>query len=303
MENKLTEPWIGLYLPDDLYLALQRALRFTKFLGRRFQILSFYFSWGSGRRPNLSGIQEVLNSGLIPLITWEPWHWPYELADADRPEGQSDFSLKNLLKGMYDDYIWNWALDLKGISVPLFFRPMHEMNGNWYPWCGKVNGNRPEEYIEAWSYIRSIFTKAGNNRLIWVWSPYAHSVPDEPGNEIWRYYPGPQEVDWLALDGYNWGTTQKWSRWQSFEEIFVNGYENLSHLSCEKPFMIAEVGCAEKGGNKERWLEEAFAILKKRFSRIKALVWFNVNKECDWRIESSFQSWSAFRRGLTNWVS
>ncbi len=299
----MTAPWIGLYLPGDLYSALQRALRFAKFLGRRFQILSFYFSWGSGRRLNLSGIREVLNSGLIPLITWEPWRRPHELAGGGRPEEQPDFSLKSILNGIYDDYIWNWALDLKGISAPFFFRLMHEMNGNWYPWCGKVNGNRPEEYIETWSYIRSIFTQAGNDRLIWVWSPYVHSVPDEPGNEIWRYYPGPQEVDWLALDGYNWGTSQKWSRWQSFEEVFLSGYENLSCLSSEKPFMIAEVGCAEKGGKKERWIEEAFAIMKRRFLRIRALVWFDVNKECDWRIESSFQSWLTFRRGLTDWAS
>jgi len=304
LENKLIEPWVGLYLPDDIYFAPQRACRYVQSLGKRIQILSFYEAWGSGRKsPDLSGIQGVLNSGFIPMITWEPWHWPQELPEGVRPEEQSDFSLSEILRGRYDDYIQNWALDLKEISGPIFFRPMHEMNGNWYPWCGGVNGNRAEEYIAAWCYIKSIFNEARNDQLMWVWSPYVHSVPSEPGNELRRYYPGLKEVDWLALDGYNWGKTQVWSNWLGFKEIFEEAYEELASLAPEKPMMIAEVGCAEEGGNKGDWIEEAFQILKERFPKIETFVWFNTNKECDWRIESSLQSFRAFRKGLTDWVS
>ena len=274
-----------------------------QFLERKIQVLSFYVPWGSGRkRPDIPGIERVLRNGFIPMITWEPWRWLEELPEGVRPEEQPDFSLSMILKGKYDDYIWNWAHDLKQVSGSIFFRPMHEMNGNWYPWCGKINGNQPEKYIEAWCYIRSIFKESRNNQLIWVWSPYAHSVPDESGNEIWRYYPGPEEVDWLALDGYNWGNTQTWSKWQEFKEIFEEAYEELASLAPEKPMMIAEVGCAEEGGNKGDWIEEAFQILKERFPKIETFVWFNTNKECDWRIESSSQSLQAFRKALTDWV-
>ena len=304
LENKLIEPWVGLYLPDDINLAIQRACRYVQILEKRMQILSFYVAWGSGRRgPDVSGIQGVLNSGFIPLITWEPWRWPHELPEGVCREDQPEFSLAMILNGKYDDYLWNWAHDLKQISGPIFFRPMHEMNGNWYPWCGGVNGNRPEEYIEAWCYIRSIFSKTINDHLIWVWSPYVHSVPAESDNEIWRYYPGLKEVDWVALDGYNWGNTQTWSNWLGFKEIFEEAYEQLASLAPEKPMMIAEVGCAEEGGNKGDWIEEAFQILKESFPKIEALVWFNIKKECDWRIESSLQSFRAFRKGLTDWVS
>jgi beta-mannanase len=204
------------------------------------------------------------------------------------------------LSGRYDDYIRSWALGLREISGPVFFRPMHEMNGNWYPWGGRVNGNRPEKYIEAWSYIRSFFKQVPSDRLVWVWSPYAHSVPDEPDNDIWGYYPGPEEVDWLALDGYNWGDTKKLSRWQSFKDIFGETYEMLIQIAPEKPMMIAEVGCAEEGGNKGEWIEEAFQGLGERFPKIKALVWFNIRKECDWRIESSRDSLSSFRKNRKN---
>ena len=302
MENKLIEPWLGLYLPDKNYWALQRACRYTQLMWKKIQVLSFYIAWGFRRKPDLGEIQSVLNSGFIPLITWEPWYRPQELPGATRPEDQPDFSLSEILSGRYDDYIWNWALDLKQISGPIFFRPMHEMNGNWYPWCGRVNGNKPEEFVEAWCYIKSIFDKIGNDQLIWVWSPHVHSVPNELGNEIRRYYPGPKEVDWVALDGYNWGNTQEWSRWQSFEEIFEKGYDNLTQLAPEKPFMLAEVGCAEEGGDKAKWIERAFRILGDKFPKIKALVWFNIKKECDWRIESSPRSLKAFRENIRNWT-
>jgi len=173
---------------------------------------------------------------------------------------------------------------------------MHEMNGNWYPWCEKVNGNEPGEYIQAWRYIRSIFRKVQCNRLIWVWCPYAHSVPDEPEKEMGLFYPGNTEVDWVGLDGYNWGTTREWSSWQSFRTIFEKGYDNLTMLAPGKSFMIAEVGCAEAGGNKANWINSAFEELDERFPRVKTLVWFNVDKECDWRIESSQRSLVSFKK-------
>jgi mannan endo-1,4-beta-mannosidase len=303
LENRFIKSWLGLYLPDEMESALWKAFQYNLYLKKKIQILSFYMAWGSGRRNlDLSKIQAILENGFIPMVTWEPWRWPQELPEGAQPEEQSDYSLSEILKGRYDDYIRSWALDLKQIPGPILLRPMHEMNGNWYPWCGRVNGNQPEKYIESWRYLRSIFREVRNDRLIWVWSPYAHSVPDDSDNEIWRYYPGPKEVDWLALDGYNWGKTQEWSKWQSFEEIFEKGYEKLHQLSPEKPFMIAETGCAEEGGDKGRWIEEAFDVLKNRFPKIKIMVWFNIKKESDWRIESSYKSLQSFQKGVKSWV-
>jgi beta-mannanase len=289
---------MGLYMPDDCCSASQRALEYQLFLQRKVQVLSFYVAWqqGSGL-PDRAGLEEVMRNGFVPMITWEPWQLPGN----GRPEDQPGFSLSAIKSGRYDEYIRHWAVDLQGVPGPILFRPMHEMNGNWYPWCGSVNGNTPEAFVEAWRHIRSIFRKAESDRLVWVWCPYAHSVPDEPYNEIGRYFPGAEEVDWVGLDGYNWGTSQPWSRWQDFADIFGEGYERLIRLAPDKPCMIAEAGCAEEGGSKGRWIEEAFEALRGRFAGIKAMVWFNIEKECDWRIESSEESLSAFRACASQW--
>lgn len=288
--------WMGLYLPENYYSAPQKAFEYELLLGKKIRILSFYHSWGAGsEHVDLSGLKEVSQSGFIPMITWEPW-MPKESWGKRQPENQPEFSLSKILSGKYDDYIRNWAIDLKKVSGPVFLRPMHEMNGNWYPWCGTVNGNKPSDYVEAWRYIRSIFRSVRNNHLMWVWSPYVYSVPDEPENAISRYFPGSDEFDWLGLDGYNWGLTRTWSKWEDFRTIFENAYTELIRLAPEKSLMIAEVGCAEEGGDKGKWIEEAFLELRSRFSRINAVVWFNIDKECDWRIESSAGSINAFKK-------
>jgi hypothetical protein len=294
-----SQPWIGLYVPSDWQSAIKEADEYGNLFGKKIRILSFYEAWGQADQPpDLTGIESVLEKGYTPMITWEPWQRvDVSVESNQRPWDQPLFSLSALASGSYDDYIGKWALSLKNLSAPIFLRTMHEMNGDWYPWCGTVNGNRPADFIAAWRHIRDLFRKAESDKLVWVWSPYTESIPDEPGNQFLDYFPGEEEVDWLALDGYNWGSTRTWSRWQSFTGVFLKGYGQLLRLSDTKPILIGEVGCAEEGGDKSAWIGEAFEALRKRFARINGLVWFNIDKECDWRIESSPESMASFRAG------
>jgi len=173
------------------------------------------------------------------------------------------------------------------------------MNGNWYPWCGTVNENQPEEYVQTWRYLHDIFREVGATQVRWVWCPYACSYPDSPRNTISCYYPGDAYVDWIGLDGYNWGTTQPWSRWQSFAEIFSPAYDIVTHLT-DKPLMIAESASSESGGSKAEWIR-SLEKLKNSFPRLDGFIWFNVQKECDWRIDSSAQALQAFKDTVQSW--
>ena len=292
---------MGLYVPANWLAACKAADKYQILLGRRIRVLSFYEAWErADQPPDVAGIESVLKSGYTPMITWEPWERVDVLTDSRRkPWDQPFFSLSALASGQYDAYIRTWALGLKKLSAPILFRPMHEMNGDWYPWCGTVNGNNPGDFVAAWKYIRSLFREAGDDKLVWVWSPYTESVPDAPGNQVRDYFPGEEEVDCLALDGYNWGSAREWSRWQSFSEVFMKGYKRLVALSKTKPVMIGEVGCAEEGGDKSRWIAETSQALRDDFARITGLIWFNTNKECDWRIESSRETIDSFK---INWI-
>jgi len=65
-----------------------------------------------------------------------------------------------------------------------------------------------------------------------------------------------------------------------------------------KPIMIAETGCAESGGDKAAWITSMATELES-FPRIASMIWFNYNKENDWRIESSAGAQAAFVAEIT----
>jgi hypothetical protein len=52
----------------------------------------------------------------------------------------------------------------------------------------------------------------------------------------------------------------------------------------------------EDGGSKGPWIDAIIPTLKSNFPMIRGLVWFDVNKETDWRIASSPASSEAFIR-------
>jgi hypothetical protein len=58
--------------------------------------------------------------------------------------------------------------------------------------------------------------------------------------------------------------------------------------------MIPETACAEVGGDKAAWINALLPTLRQSFPAIKALVWFHMNKETDWRVDSSAGAKDAF---------
>ncbi len=81
-------------------------------------------------------------------------------------------------------------------------------NENWYPWSPN---STPNDYILAWRHVYDIFSNKNlySTRLQWVWSVNNADV----GNyTVENYWVGDDYVDWLGIDGYNFGATQGWSQ-------------------------------------------------------------------------------------------
>ncbi len=292
---------LGLYDPD-CPPRLSSTELWEQNLQARVKVLSWYQAWGSGfSRCFPEIIAEAHRREIRPMITWEPWKLPAELLPGTPPQAQPAYSLERIISGAHDDYIRSWARCLSRVAQPVFLRPMHEMNGTWYPWGGTVNGNDPADFRRAWMHLRRLFREEKADKVFWVWCPFAHSVPNTPENALERYFPGRSEVDWLALDMYNHST--QGACWQSFSQIFEAPYRRLGALDPDKPVMIAEIGCAEAGGDKAAWIEAAFLALAEKYRRVEAVVWFNIDKECDWRIDSSPEALKAFRKGAQRFLS
>ena len=82
-----------------------------------------------------------------------------------------------------------------------------------------------------------------------------------------------------GLTGYNWGPVHN-SPWMTFDQVFQPSYNAITRLTT-KPLMIAETASTELGGNKATWISGIRQTLTTHMPRIRALVWFDVEKETD----------------------
>jgi beta-mannanase len=248
-------------------------------LGRKLAILHSFFGWSDDW---VARVPSDLSGGRIPLITWETWN------------NGVGVSLDDIASGVHDTLIRARATAAKNVGQKFFLRWGHEMNGNWYPWDGSHNGanaSAAAKYISVYRHIHDIFASVGASNVIWIFCPNADSVPGDAWNQWPNYYPGDAYVDWMGFDGYNWGTSQATSTWQSFTSIASRIYPSLAAKN--KPIIIPETASAEVGGDKAAWLASIAPAFESSYPSIKALVWFHMNKETDWRLDSSTATRSA----------
>ncbi len=291
--------YFGVY-QEDAPFKIKDLNQFEKAAGKKVSILMWYQPWSmEGRNKFNQKTNDALQKrGITPMISWEPWNPGEDPKKLKEPAKQPLYQLKNIIRGDYDGYIRKWAKDLKRFGGPILLRPMHEMNGVWYPWGGPVNSNKPEEFVVAWRHIYKIFDEEGAKNVTWVWSVNHKSVPTNDGHTIDIYYPGDEYVDWTSISGFNWGTSSPWSKWHSFQEVYENTINELSAYN--KPIIISEISTVEQGGDKALWIEDAFRDIKNNYPKIKGIVWYNRtdSKQQDWRFETSPQSTKSFRQAV-----
>ena len=237
--------------------------------------------------PPIAEMDAVRSRGATPLVTWEPWAWG---GGVEQPA----YALNRITAGAFDGTISQWGQSLAAWGKPVMLRFAHEMNGNWYPWAEGVNGNQAGDYVAAWRHVHDVVAATGAANVQWVWSP---NVPYWGSTELAGLFPGAGYVDIVALDGYNWGTSQTWSTWVSPVDLFGPGISQLRALAPGKPVLIAETASSESGGSKAAWNTDVVSYLAAQ-PDVMGFVWFHLQKETDWRINSSDPSAAAFKSAL-----
>jgi hypothetical protein len=234
-------------------------------LGRTLPVHLTYWAWDDDWTEGAT--KQDLNAGRIPLVNWEP--------------AGVDFA--DIVSGSLDSTISQRATAAKALGQLFFLDFAAEMNGD-EAW----SDNDAKLYVDAYRHIHDLFTAAGASNVVWAWCP---NVTDTDGSNrhTLDYYPGDDYVDWTGVDGYNWGG----SEWQSFREVFQGIYPLLAGK--KKPILIGEMSSSPTGGDKAAWIQAMIPSLEQDFPLIRAVVWFDVNKERDWRISSSPESEAAFK--------
>lgn len=131
------------------------------------------------------------------------------------------------------DKIAQGLAELNAVGATVFYRPLHEMNGEWF-WWGATGENTNDTvrmglYRQLYQDMFEYFTRTkGLNNLLWIYSPDANRGYKS------QYFPGGDYVDITGLDMYNDAPES------------IQGYQEM--LGLNKPFSFAEVGPATTNG-------------------------------------------------------
>ncbi len=221
----------------------------------------------------------IRDTGKTLVIFWE--YTDYNVASPYQPR----FSYDAMLRGDWDSYMRSFAAEAKAYGGPVILIPFSEMNGNWFPWSGTQNGNTPAKMIQSYRHIHDLF--AGVPNVKFGWAPNNGSVPDIAENSIQSYYPGDAYVDYVGVDGFNFGYP-----WETFDQVFGRPLSVLSGYN--KPIYLFSMASAD-GPNKAAWITDAFTVQIPKYPKIAGWIWFNENKERDWRVNSDPNSLAAFQ--------
>ncbi|AOY76751.1 glycoside hydrolase family 26 protein [Clostridium formicaceticum] len=209
----------------------------------------------------------------------------------------------DLLNGKYDDFLNQYARDMKAFGHPVLFRLNNEMNGDWCVYSSYFSSNDTELFKAVWRYIYGIFKENGVDNALWVWNPHDISFPGFKWNHYLTYYPGDDYVDIIGLTGYNTGTYYKGEYWRGFNEVYDDFYEEYLSIF-EYPFMITEFGASSIGGDKIGWIKDMFANIH-RFDNIKVAIWWNgidwdegKNPARIYKLDETDEMLEVFRQGL-----
>lgn len=265
---------VGAYVFGGVWSGMEPYHRLERVLGRRLEIAHWFMSWDNAWDGELAA--QPAAEGRLPMISWEP----------------HGVNLPDISAGHYDDYVRSWARGVREHEGLVYLRIFPEMNGDWTPW----NGN-PKALRDAWRHIYQIFEAEGASNVRFVWAPNGTDEPRLESNRMENYYPGDDYVHVVAFSAYNWGTVRDWSSWSSFYEVVAEPYRRLDDLA-ERPIWIAEMATTGEGGDKEQWIHEM--LMQEGFWRLSAVVWFEEDKETDWRIESTRGGMVAFREWMTD---
>jgi len=256
---------------------------FETLVGKPVKIQAVFAGWGHSYDFPTYMSDAVKAAGKTLLIFWENSNG-YE-ANFNQP----DYNADSITSGSWDSYIRSFARSAKTYGSPVILSPFHEMNGNWSAWAGTLNGNTPAKLIAAWKHMHNLFKAEGVTNVKWAFAPNSTSWPNTAANDLTMYYPGDAYVDYVGADGFNFNNADGW---ESFASIFNAALTKLEAYN--KPIYIFSMASAQ-GPQKAAWITDAFSVQIPKHPKIAGWIWFNTNKEKDWRVNSDAASLSAFK--------
>jgi len=303
--------------------------------GRHDALLNTYAGWDESD-PTLfnSTLPRIWNEGSVPSISWNPTSMGTEIADGADDAYLIGFAqeMKRFLAG--PDGVYG-----NGDDRRVYLRLAWEMNGDWFNWMPawdgddvNVQGKTPlnpqscsslaskeAAFVASWRHIHNVIVGQGldGTRLAWDFSVNAGDA-DTNGCDDYstargtglmeHLFPGDAYVDWVGIDGYNWGGNA------SPSAVFGLTASRLRAISA-RPLGVDEVGTPPGSAYpKAQWISDYFSYLAA--NGFRKSTWFNIDKEEPWGVFQpptyanwngdttvayggvSYHAWSEYQAGI-----
>lgn len=259
-------------------MTVEEKRDFEDKVGMKSDMISTFVLWSHENNFPVELARDVKDNNQILIIYWESWEPKSGNLNDKR------FSYDAIIGGEWDDYIEKFGQSIADSETQIILIPFVEVNGNWYPWSITKNNNTSEKHKLAYRKIHDMLSYIPN--LKFGWAVNNGSTPDTKDNSIANLYPGDAYTDYVGVDGFNFGNP-----WEDFDQVFGKTLAILKTLN--KPIMIFSMASAD-GEGKSAWIEDMGRQLLKH-PEISGFVWFNEDKERDWRVWSDAESLSAFK--------
>jgi len=247
--------YLGAYLESDQCLTRTGGNRdevFAKLVGKKLGVCYDYCRYG--QEFPLAWARELCRHGVAPQIAWEP----------------------ESLHAVRDDaYLRRFARAAASCGGPLFLRYACEMNGDWTPYH-----DNPELYKEKFRLVHDVFARlAPNVAMIWC----VNHIPEQ---NIARYYPGDQYVDWVGVNFYSvYYHDNHRNRPASFESPASYLKYVYQHYAAKKPIAVCEYGAThrdtvdrvDRSAFAAAKLMQLFTALPRLYPRVKMVDLFDCN--------------------------
>lgn len=286
----------GFWDDNKKELHIEKLKNLENQINKKVAIAHYYRGWEFlDSKEFLGELQAIDQNGWRPMVSANPYFF-------DRCLVENANIYQAIAIGKCDTFLHSVGVNFKNFAKPVFFRFAWEMNIPSIEWGLTQTKTTPEDFISAWRHFHEIVEAEGATNVSWVFSPNTETSESIPYQNI---YPGSEYVDWVGLDGYNWGTTQSWSGWQSFSTVFTKSYLRLTTIAPDKPLMLAEVNSSNIGGEKGRWYKDALLTqIPHNFPKINAIVIYNEDRSqkenVNWLIDISYESIEDFKYSLKN---
>jgi len=282
---------LGTYAPE--YLGSTDAMRdelqrWDKSVPQRLSLAGFFFGLDSSNPayniPNIAG--HLVRGGYTPLMNLSANDTLEELVRGDRDDDVAAIAAATA----------QWAAEYP--DAVMFVGPLQEMNGAWEDYYGE-----PEDYKAFYARVQEIYADNGvpDDAIQWLFAPNGWS---EDGDEFERYYPGHDRIDAVGVSSYLWGDCRGHD-WTPPGEVFPEYLDRLAAMAPGKSILLTQTavsseradGSADVDG-KDDQLRAAYELLAAR-GDITGVMYFNIDKECDWAVWRDGEVTQGYRDGVS----